>query len=139
MNNYILCRWRDAITDPPPNGWKGHVSREERNGTVHQYCTEYMTNPHSFEFQGESRVFFAVRPGDQWLDITDEPGVPREAVQAAVDEMTVRYWEGAECILHEVGERDHCEGCALDKYPHPLCKSLACIMHETGVTPTEVL
>jgi hypothetical protein len=64
--------------------------------------------------------------------------IPREAVQVAVDEMTVRYWEGAECILHEVGERDHCEGCALDKYPHPLCKSLACIMHETGVTPTEV-
>lgn len=86
-NNYILARWRDAITDPPPNGWKGHVSREERNGTVHQYCTEYMTNPHSFEFHGERRVFCAVRPGDQWLDITAIPGVPREAVQAAVNEI----------------------------------------------------
>jgi hypothetical protein len=83
-NNYILARWRDVITDPPPNGWKGHVSREERNGTVHQYCTEYMTNPHSFEFQGERRVFCAVRPGDQWLDITATPGVARTQVQAAI-------------------------------------------------------
>lgn len=125
-NNYILCRWRDAITDPPPDGWKGHVSREERNGTVHQYCTEYMTNPHSFEFQGERRVFLAVRPGDQWLDITTIPGVPREAVQAAVDEIEALDMK----IIYRETEFHNGKS---DGFQY----AIDVITEHTGVTPTE--
>ena len=66
-NNYILCQWRDAITDPPPDGWCGIAKREDQ---------------HSMLVRS-----FLLQPGDQWLDVTDRPAVAREAVQAAVDEM----------------------------------------------------
>lgn len=69
-NNYILCRWRDAVGDPP------------MEGTVHIVVT------------AEGRV----------LDITAIPGVPREAVQAAVDEIASHkfqlvWWQSPEDIL----------------------------------------
>jgi hypothetical protein len=131
-NNYILARWRGAITDPPEHIKNVIIRQKEKDDAVGYWSLTYCQWHDLF---GES---FEVEPGDQWLDITTVPGVAREAVQAAVDEMTVRYWEGAECILHEVGERDHCEGCALDQYPLPLCKSLACIAHHACVTPMEV-
>lgn len=128
-NDYILARWRDAITDPPPDGWKGHVSREWRNGTVYQYCTEYMTNPHSFEFQGERRVFYHVRPGDQWLDITDRPGVAREAVRAAVDEMEKQR----KIMASTPSATDYNEA-----YADGLIDYHMEIKRHTGVTPSEV-
>jgi hypothetical protein len=65
-NNYILARWRDASTDPPPSGWCG--LNIMANGARYYGACGYM-------------------PGDQWLDITAIPGVAREAVQAAVDRL----------------------------------------------------
>jgi hypothetical protein len=62
-NNYILARWRDASTDPPPSGWCG--LNIMANGARYYGACGYM-------------------PGDQWFDITATPGVAREAVQAAI-------------------------------------------------------
>jgi hypothetical protein len=124
-NNDILCRWRDALDNPPVGKRVPVLLTDDRISADRPYDIG-----DGFPRWNDRVV--------QWLDITDIPGVAREAVQAAVDEMTVRYWEGAECILHEVGERDHCEGCAFDQYPLPLCKSLACIAHHACVTPMEV-
>jgi hypothetical protein len=61
----------------------------------------------------------------QWLDITDEPAVPREAVQAAVDEM-----------------RDKADGAILDTQQEiaavGIRGSIGCITHHTGVVPSVV-
>ena len=114
--NYLCCRWRYAITDPPPENWVGLAT--EQAGRKWVSC-------------GPDR---RLQPGDQWLDVTDTPAVPRAGVQAAVDEMVSRYWHGVNCIIN--GDSSQCEECAFDKYPLPLCKSLACIEHFTGITPT---
>jgi hypothetical protein len=79
MNNDILCRWRDASTDPPPERWAGFVKRKHRDQTYYSVCTKYDPESMMFEIQGESNVFYPFQPGDQWLDITDIPGVAREA------------------------------------------------------------
>jgi hypothetical protein len=62
-NNYILARWRDVITDPPPSGWCG--LNIMANGARYYGACGHM-------------------PGDQWLDVTAIPAVAREAVQAAI-------------------------------------------------------
>jgi hypothetical protein len=105
-NNYILARWRDVSTDPPVSGWIG--LNIMANGARYYGACGYM-------------------PGDQWLDITDRPGVAREAVQAAVDEIGLELdetgWSVSEysCTLRE-GIED----------------ALKIIEHHTGVTPKEV-
>jgi hypothetical protein len=63
-NNYILARWRDVITDPPPSGWCG--LNIMANGARYYGACGHI-------------------PGDQWLDVTAIPGVARTQVQAAVD------------------------------------------------------
>lgn len=107
-NNYILARWRDASTDPPAAGWIGLNTMA--NGSRYYGACGYM-------------------PGDQWLDITAIPGVPREAVQAAVDDIeeTVRMFVGH-------AEADW-RGCISDG----LSDAIKAITHHTGVKPTEVL
>lgn len=125
-NNYVCARWRDAITDPPPEGWVGLVSR----GGLHEITRwAYFESP-NFREERHNKLD-GVR---FWLDVTDTPAVPRAGVQAAVDEMVSRYWHGVNCIIN--GDSSQCEECAFDKYPLPLCKSLACIEHFTGITPT---
>jgi hypothetical protein len=60
--------------------WTGYVKTGDQikifasivNGTV------YVFSPHTSQA-------FTVVPGDQWLDVTDIPAIPREKVQAAVD------------------------------------------------------
>lgn len=66
MNNYICARWRDANTDPPPHGWIG--LNVMASGACYYGACGFM-------------------PGDQWLDITDIPAIPRAAVRAAVDDI----------------------------------------------------
>ena len=65
--NYVCARWRDAGTCPPQIGWVGLCRR-----------------PDGDYYTGSGVKYYS---GDQWLDITDEPAVPRAQVQAAVDEM----------------------------------------------------
>jgi hypothetical protein len=72
-NNYILARWRDAITDPPEPA-KGEVLYGNSKAFFTAYVDYYSKNWHD-----ESGDRYAPYPGDQWLDITAIPGVPREA------------------------------------------------------------
>ena len=102
-NNYILARWRDAHTDPPPHGWIG--LNTIASGARYYGACGYM-------------------PGDQWLDITDVPAVPRAQVQAAVDELH------AEAARRDV--RVHGYGCNDD-----LIYVLDVLREKTGVMPTE--
>jgi hypothetical protein len=78
-NNYILARWRDAIKDPPPFLWKGQVM--DMAGGTH-----YMIRRTADFIDHLGRVA-APDAITSWLDVTTIPGVPREAVQAAVLEM----------------------------------------------------
>ena len=117
--DYVCARWRDAITDPPPDGWTG-LGVTDLDGDE---CHAYVDDPRYYRG-------LLIR----WLDVTDIPAVPRAEVRAAVDEMVSRYWHGVNCIIN--GDSSQCEECAFDKYPLPLCKSLACIEHFTGITPT---
>ena len=104
MNNikYICCRWRDAITDPPPAGWRGLIRNTD-------------DGPGAWFRDYRGRHY----PGDQWLDVTDTPAVPRADVQAAVDEIAVAQ---ASADRGETwhGRRDYAEP----------------IRRHTGITPT---
>jgi hypothetical protein len=132
--NYVCARWRDAVTDPPPDGWQGLI--KDKNGTTYRAIrTTWPGMPIVWElllFEGEDHD---ITPGDQWLDVTTIPAIPRAAVQAAVDEMKRRYQHGENCIN---GEDGSCEGCNLYRFQFPHCKSFACIERFTGVTPSEV-
>lgn len=74
----VIARWRDAVTDPPPDGWRGLVSRDRRHEIVRwaYYNDSYKCFRDERRDQIDSTAY--------WLDITDEPAVPREAVQAAI-------------------------------------------------------
>ena len=100
--NYICARWRDANTDPPPHGWIG--LNVMASGACYYGACGYM-------------------PGDQWLDVTDIPAVPRADVQAAVDE------------IHDVAARrdvrTHGYGCNDD-----LIYALDEIRDHAGIAPT---
>ena len=117
-NNYYLCQWRDTTTDPPMSDWTGHAKTHEGikfparivNGMI------YMFGAHT------SRVF-PCQPGDQWLDVTDEPAVSRAKVQAAVDEMASHIRPLNDGTLTESGQ------------VFEVCVDI--ITTHTGVTPTE--
>lgn len=102
-NNYILCRWRDASTDPPEHGGlyritlpSGRSDAYARFAKMHGWLTI------------DTCEFLRVV---QWLDITAIPGVPREAVQAAVDEMdTLRQHHGHQTSTCDYTETDHEQG-----------------------------
>jgi hypothetical protein len=124
MNNYILARWRDAITDPPPEGKPRLV--KSHYGVIQHVLFERVGNrwTHADLELGDSEGWDGcdIEPGDQWLDVTAIPAVAREAVQAAVDEIkrirtqTVYGYQatGLDIALDEL--HDH-----------------------AGITPTEVL
>ena len=116
MAELVCCSWRDAVTDPPTSDWTGYVKTGDQikilahivNGVV------YVFSPHT------SRAFTVV-PGDQWLHVTDMPALPKEKVQAAVDEIRL---------------------CEDDLFPEPVARwrrwVLAIIKAHTGITSTEV-
>lgn len=117
-NNYILARWRDAITDPPEHIKNVIIRQKEKDDAVGYWSLTYCQWHDLF---GES---FEVEPGDQWLDVTDEPAVPRAKVQAAVDEMQQKADNailGTPQVIAAIGIRG----------------SLGCIAHHTDITPTE--
>lgn len=112
-NDYILARWRDAITDPPPGGWRGMILKGSGCVPTHGRYDRVWTTPNGCG----TRVF-------KWLDITTIPAVPREAVQAAVDEME---------RLLETAKRS-----CRQNYISSFERALDVITDHTGVTPTEV-
>lgn len=74
MNNYILCRWRDASTDPPPDRWMGSIRVYGKERPLSAYVNGWFTS-----YSAGVNLLDRARDGDQWLDITAIPGVPREA------------------------------------------------------------
>ena len=82
----IICRWRDAITDPPMDGWHG-VYRYNDGETI---CMSHgLHHGGSWWTELEYQDSRTPEPGDQWLDITDVPAVAVAKVQAAVDEINM--------------------------------------------------
>lgn len=111
-NNYILARWRDASTDPPDDGYYLLSGEGERKDGL--WCSHI--GGHWID--DSSMMPVELQPGDQWLDITDEPAVPRAAVQAAVDRLfEAEYLADCEC---------------------PTCDAIRELADALGVTPTEV-
>lgn len=125
--NYVCCRWRDAITDPPPEG-KPHVVRANRRTIQHTLFERFGSRwTHAdLQLEGDSEGWDGcdIHEGDQWLDVTDIPAVAVAKVQAAVDEMdrledlaakrNTEFWHGRE------------DG---------LLSSMIVIHNHTGVTP----
>ena len=116
MAQLVCCSWRDAVTDPPMSDWTGYVKTSDQikilarivNGVV------YVFSPHT------SRAFTVV-PGDQWLDITDMPAVPKEKVQALADLAKNRIRHG------EIVQASEIYGLLVQE-----------IEHFTGITPSGV-
>jgi hypothetical protein len=106
MTEYICARWRDVVTDPPMSAvWRGIAKRQDQHWMLagsHLLCH-----------------------GDQWLDITDIPAIPREKVQAAVDEMQSKANAATLNTPQEIAAIG-------------IRGSIGCIAHHTGITPTEV-
>jgi hypothetical protein len=73
-NNYILCRWRDALDNPPVGRRVPVLLTDDRISADRPYDIG-----DGFPRWNDRVV--------QWLDITAIPAVPREAVQAAVDRL----------------------------------------------------
>jgi len=128
MTEYICARWRDAVTDPPePNrivllrdtimGWitAKRVTEKDGLGKTH---TVWRVSIYRQSALGP-------RPGDQWLDVTDIPAIPREKVQAAVDEMQSKANAATLNTPQEIAAIG-------------IRGSIGCIAHHTGITPTEV-
>ncbi len=115
---YICRKWRDAVTDPPMSDWTGYVRTGDKikilasivNGVV------YVFSPHT------SRAFTVV-PGDQWLDITDIPAIPRGQVQAAVNDIKGVY---------DVP----CDNESAENYNEGMDAALRLIAAHTGITPS---
>jgi rubredoxin len=119
MNNYILARWRDAITDPPPEGKPRLV--KSHYGVIQHVLFERVGNrwTHADLELGDSEGWDGcdIEPGDQWLDVTAIPAVAREAVQAAVDLLESSVPSDCEC---------------------PTCDAIRAMCRELGVAPYEV-
>ena len=112
-NNYILAQWRDAISDPPDELFR-RVPAIIRDGTLVTACV-----------YNNAKGPRWTDPVIKWLDITTIPGVPREAVQAAVDEMQGKADTAALDTPQEIAAVG-------------IRGSIGCIAHHTGVMPTEV-
>jgi len=83
----IICRWRDAITDPPPDGWHG-VYRYNDGETI---CMSHgLHHGGSWWTELEYQDSRTPDPGDQWLDVTDEPAVAVARVQAELEAERMR-------------------------------------------------
>jgi hypothetical protein len=126
MNNYILARWRDAITDPPPEGKPRLV--KSHYGVIQHVLFERVGNrwTHADLELGDSEGWDGcdIEPGDQWLDVTAIPAVARAKVQAAVDEIADIH---AASLINE---------CLDDVFStNSILKRIA---NHTGVTPSEV-
>jgi hypothetical protein len=117
--NYI-CRWRDAITDPPSETWRG---RSRINGTIRPFTAFIGGWVWSIDAQSTSMI--KAQPGDQWLDVTDVPAVAVSKVQAAVDQIQMAIDLPAETAVQE----------AMDL---GFDAALATIRNHTGVTPSGV-
>ena len=124
MNTDIICRWRDAITDPPPDGYY-QLSGDGANSL---WCS-YIDGRWADDSSG---MPVDLQPGDQWLDVTTIPAVPLAQVQAAVDEIVAgiercenNICNGADANIGTMAIRAYQD--ALDE-----------IRNHTGVTPSEV-
>lgn len=120
MTNYIGkvdAEWVDPAVELPEEGWY----------TVRWHSGQVARSSFDGQKWGYPSVSAWLRIGGPSTDI------PRAKVQAAVDEMVKLNQLGKICIN---GESRGCEGCALAMYPVQLCRSLACIAHHTGITPT---
>lgn len=120
MTDYICARWRDAVNDPPPDDWIG-------------YCATASLGDRACWFVGDKWLIadglrtetVAIHGVVRWLDITDEPAVPRAAVQEAVEEMNkIVYMIGSMC--------EFLRGMELKR-----CQDLAIMKQLTGITPPE--
>jgi len=118
MIEYICARWRDAVADPPNKDWVGKVKYNGKQ--IRAYCNLDDCGILSwFDLSFSIRIF--PDPGDQWLDVTDIPAVPREQVQALADVAKNRIRHG------EIVQASEIYGLLVQE-----------IEHYTGVTPTEV-
>lgn len=79
--NYICARWRDAITDPPPDGWTGIacLKKHGRKIEMNRHC-----------------LLWGAQPGDQWLDITAVPAVPAAEIETLVTAAFIRRYPGGQ-------------------------------------------
>jgi hypothetical protein len=112
----IICRWRDAVTDPPPAGWHGLIRELHADGCL--------VNEWYYRDPDDRRAVPSRRYVTQWLDITDIPAIPRAKVQAAVDEIA-----SDEKQYDDVFEPEIAGGLEMARNA---------IFNHTGVTPTEV-
>jgi len=118
MTEYICARWRAAATDPPHENWAGKAKYEGKQ--IRAYCNlDDCGKLHWFELEFGVRMF--PDPGDQWLDITDMPAVPKEKVQALADLAKNRIRHG------EIVQASEIYGLLVQE-----------IEHFTGITPSGV-
>ena len=113
---YVCVRWRDAVTDPPDNGWFGMVNRENYTRTSR------IQNGWLIPISPNDAAIKA-KPGDQWLDITDIPAIPRKKVQAAVNDIKGVY---------DVP----CDNESAENYNKGMDAALRLIAAHTGITPS---
>ena len=84
-NNYICCQWRDAITDLPD----GTICCVLRGG-LGQGSTPAAYLLGEGWIRCDRPQMMPVEEGDQWLDVTDIPAVPRAQVQAELEAERMR-------------------------------------------------
>jgi len=118
----VICRWRDAIDDPPPDGWNGLARHKYSHGYGHWFHVWYASGEY---MDDDGDVIMDV--DSEWLDVTDVPAVPMAKVQAAVDEIACTYggYPGPDITPPQAADG------AIDF-------SVDAIANHTGITPTEV-
>jgi hypothetical protein len=121
MNTDIIARWRDAITDPPPEGWDGLARHKYSHGYGHGFHVWYASGEYTDE---DGDVIMDV--DSEWLDVTDIPAVPLSKVQAAVDLVYSRY------------NSLTADAKTINGWHMGIEESLAVLNSETGVTPSIV-
>lgn len=122
----IICRWRDAISDPPPDG-KAILLH---GANADELLVAYRRGAAWYEWEGH---YIRMDDGDQWLDVTTIPAVAVSKVQAAVDEMKL--------MIGRVAEGMYCDGddpCVSDPIINAYASGMDVIRNHTGVTPSEV-
>jgi hypothetical protein len=119
-NNYILARWRDAITDPPEHGGLYRITLPSGRSDAHARFAKM----HGWLTIDTCEFLRVV----QWLDITAIPGVARTQVQAAVDGI-----ESRRCAIPGQSYDPHRQG-----VESGLAQGLRELRNHTGVTPKEV-
>jgi len=85
MNTDIIARWRDAITDPPPDGWRGLIRNADEGRAV--WFRDYRGKHY---------------PGDQWLDVTDVPAVAASEIETLVTAAFIRRYPGGQPAPQEI-------------------------------------